>query len=124
MSMRPALTSAVALVLAAGVSHNTGAAGRFDTKLTPDQQIIQVLNRLTFGPRPGDIDEVRKIGVDKWIALQLHPEQIPENPALEAKLTDVVGLYLNPPKNTGANWLMAAKDRSPMAASCAGPAER
>src|ERR1035438_5476070 len=50
----------------------TRAADRFDTKLTTDQQIVHVLNRLTFGPRPGDIEEVRRIGVDKWIDQQLH----------------------------------------------------
>ena len=30
----------------------------------------------------------------------------------------------SPPKNTGINCAMAAKERSPMEASCAGPAER
>ncbi len=62
------------------------AAGPFNQKLTPDQQIIHALNRLTFGPRPGDIEQVRRIGLNKWIEQQLHPEQIPENPVLEAKL--------------------------------------
>ena len=43
---------------------------------TADQQVIQVLNRLAFGPRPGDVLEVRSIGVDAWIDQQLHPEHI------------------------------------------------
>lgn len=29
------------------------ASGPYDQKLSPDQQIIHALNRLTFGPRPG-----------------------------------------------------------------------
>src|SRR5437016_9236103 len=61
-------------------------AKRFQEKLTKDQQILHALDRLTFGPRPGDVDVVKKIGVKKWIELQLHPERIAENPALEAKL--------------------------------------
>ena len=61
-------------------------AARFDAKLSPEQKILQALNRLTFGARPGDIEEVRRLGVEKWIELQLHPERIAENPALEARL--------------------------------------
>ena len=44
--------------------------------LLPDEQIQQVLNRLTFGPRPGDAEKVRAMGMDKWIDAQLHPERI------------------------------------------------
>src|SRR4051812_46620020 len=44
--------------------------------LPADQQIIQAINRLTFGPRPGDVAKVRAIGLDKWIDLQLHPDKI------------------------------------------------
>jgi uncharacterized protein (DUF1800 family) len=44
--------------------------------LPADQQIIQALNRLTFGSRPGDALKVRAIGLDNWIEQQLHPERI------------------------------------------------
>src|ERR1051326_5327635 len=54
----------------------------FDKKLSKDQQIVHALGRLTFGPRPGDVESVRKIGLKKWIDLQLHPERIKENPEL------------------------------------------
>ncbi|MEI9971737.1 MAG: DUF1800 family protein [Ignavibacteriota bacterium] len=96
MSMRPVLTVVVALLLADGAAHKSAAAGRFDTKLTPDQQILQALNRLTFGPRPGDVEEVRKVGLDKWIEMQLHPDQIPENPELDAKLKPLDSLHMTP----------------------------
>jgi uncharacterized protein (DUF1800 family) len=43
------------------------------------------LNRFTFGPRPGDLDTVRAMGIDKWFARQLHPETI-DNTELEARL--------------------------------------
>ena len=52
-------------------------------ELPADQQIMQALNRLTFGPRPGDIQKVRAIGLDKWIDEQLHPERI-DDAAMDA----------------------------------------
>jgi len=70
------------------------AAGPVNHKLNPDQQIIHSLNRLTFGPRPGDIEKVRGIGLNKWIEQQLHPEQILENPVLEAKLRPLKTLQM------------------------------
>ncbi|HKW49264.1 MAG TPA: DUF1800 domain-containing protein, partial [Gemmatimonadaceae bacterium] len=50
-------------------------------ELLPDEQVQQVLNRLSFGPRPGEAEKVRAIGVDKWIATQLSPERIDDGPA-------------------------------------------
>jgi uncharacterized protein (DUF1800 family) len=46
---------------------------------TADQQVQQVLNRLAFGPRPGDVQRVREMGVDRWIALQLAPDRIDDH---------------------------------------------
>ena len=55
-------------------------------QIADDQKILQALNRLTFGPRPGDAQEVKSMGLKKWIDQQLHPESIAENPVLEEKL--------------------------------------
>jgi hypothetical protein len=55
-----------ALTVAAG-SVPGAAIGRFDQKLSKDKQVLHVLNRLAFGPRPGDVDRVRRFGVEKWI---------------------------------------------------------
>ncbi len=49
------------------------------------KRAIHALNRMTFGPRPGDIQKVVAMGVDQWIDLQLHPEKIPDA-AIEARL--------------------------------------
>ena len=46
--------------------------------LDPDGQILHVLNRLAYGPRPGDVERVRAMGVSAWIERQLHPERIPD----------------------------------------------
>jgi uncharacterized protein (DUF1800 family) len=49
------------------------------------KRAVHALNRLTFGPRPGDVERVAQIGVDKWIDLQLHPDKIDDS-ALDARL--------------------------------------
>jgi uncharacterized protein (DUF1800 family) len=56
-----------------------------DSGLSEQKRAIQALNRLTFGPRPGDIQQVMAMGVDRWIDLQLHPEKIPDG-AMESRL--------------------------------------
>jgi len=71
--------------------------GPFDQRLSQDRQILQALNRLTFGPRPGDAEEVRRLGVAKWIDLQLHPERIAENPDLDIRLKPLETLRLDLP---------------------------
>jgi len=50
--------------------------GSGDREQTADQQVAQVLSRLTFGARPGDAEKLRATGVDRWIDEQLHPERI------------------------------------------------
>jgi len=47
-------------------------------ELTTEEQARHVLDRLAFGPRPGDVSRVREMGVDRWIDLQLHPERLPD----------------------------------------------
>lgn len=91
MTKRSAVAVASALVLVAiplcVAPFALRAVGPFETKLPPDRQIIQALNRLTFGPRPGDVEEVRRVGgVQAWIDLQLNPARIAENPILETRL--------------------------------------
>src|SRR5213594_1668204 len=63
-------------------------------ELPADQQIIQALNRLTFGAKPGDILKVRAIGLDKWMDQQLHPEKINDD-ALNAFVANYSALNAN-----------------------------
>jgi uncharacterized protein (DUF1800 family) len=91
---RSLLLAATATLLLIGVSSGD-AAGPFEQKLPQDRQVQHVLNRLTFGPRPGDAEDVRRLGLTKWIELQLHPDRIPENPALDAKLKPLEALRMN-----------------------------
>jgi uncharacterized protein (DUF1800 family) len=68
----------------------------YQKKLSRDQQIVHALDRLTFGPKPGDVAHVKKMGLKKWLDLQLHPERIPENRNLEAKLQPLESLRMTP----------------------------
>ena len=53
--------------------------------LPEKQQIVHVLNRLGYGPRPGDVERVKRQGLNAWIERQLEPERI-EDQSLEAML--------------------------------------
>lgn len=56
------------------------------TDLTEDQAIVHALNRLGYGPRPGDVQHVKEMGLAKWIDRQLHPESINDS-ELESRLS-------------------------------------
>jgi uncharacterized protein (DUF1800 family) len=62
-------------------------AGAAAAETATQADALHVLNRLAFGPRPGDIDRVMKMGVDSYIDQQLHPETIPMPAELSEHLT-------------------------------------
>lgn len=45
-------------------------------RLSNDQRILHVLNRLGYGARPGDVERVKAMGLDNYINQQLNPEKI------------------------------------------------
>jgi uncharacterized protein (DUF1800 family) len=57
-----------------------------DPGLNEQRRAVHALNRLTFGPRPGDVQQVMTMGVDRWIDLQLHPEKISDS-TLDSRLS-------------------------------------
>src|SRR5207344_2003330 len=54
-------------------------------QMDEQKRALHALNRLAFGPRPGDVERVTAMGVDKWIDQQLHPGKIDDR-ALDARL--------------------------------------
>jgi uncharacterized protein (DUF1800 family) len=76
--------------VAAQVSKGQAAA----QKLTEEQRIVHVLNRLAFGARPGDIERVRKMGLENYIEQQLNPSKIDDS-LLEAKLRNLPTLQMS-----------------------------
>src|SRR6266852_3162413 len=77
-----------------GADKKTKNAAKTAT-LSEHDRALHALQRLTFGPRPGDIEKVLSLGVDKWIAQQLDPAQIPD-PAIDAKLGPYRTLRMQP----------------------------
>jgi uncharacterized protein (DUF1800 family) len=59
-----------------------------------DKKIVHALNRFTFGVRPGDVERVRAMGLDKWFDEQLHPEKINDS-AIEARLVPLRTLKMS-----------------------------
>jgi len=59
------------------------------------QSALHALNRLTFGPRPGDLERIQALGVDRWIEQQLYPERIDDG-VLQTRLAAYPAMRLNP----------------------------
>jgi uncharacterized protein (DUF1800 family) len=47
--------------------------------LSPRDSALHALNRLAYGPRPGEVDSVARIGVMRWIERQLDFERVPDD---------------------------------------------
>src|ERR1051325_10850844 len=92
-----ALVSLVALVATtfaavAGQSMKASSTAKA-TRLSEEQRILHVLNRLGFGARPGDVERVKAVGLDKYIDLQLNPDRIDDS-ASEARLQNLDALRM------------------------------
>src|SRR5262249_46105461 len=75
------LASGERLIAVPAVAHKTRVS-----RLTDDQRILHLLNRITFGPRPGDVERVRQIGISGFIEEQLNPSTIDDS-ELEKRLS-------------------------------------
>jgi uncharacterized protein (DUF1800 family) len=89
LSVRRSAPRAFAFVAAlALLSNNLPAAAQARAsapKLTEEQRVVHVLNRLAFGARPGEVERVRKLGLEAYIEQQLNPSKLDDS-ALEARL--------------------------------------
>ena len=63
--------------------------------LSQQEQAAQVLNRFTFGPRPGEVSAVAQLGWETWFDQQLNPATIPDT-AVEKRLAQYPALQLAP----------------------------
>jgi hypothetical protein len=98
-----ALVSLGALVLTtfaavAGQGMKAPSRGK-GSKLSDEQRILHVLNRLGFGARPGDVERVKAMGLDKYIDLQLNPDKIDDS-ATEARLQNLDALRMTTRSST------------------------
>lgn len=69
------------------------AASASGARLTGDEKFLQVLNRFTYGPRPGDLEHIRSIGLNAWFQQQLNPSTIDDR-ALDERLADYPAMQL------------------------------
>jgi len=67
------------------------------TELSADEAVFHALNRLAYGPRPGDVERVKQMGLAKWIDEQLNPGAI-DDKALEARLENYPTLRMSSAK--------------------------
>jgi uncharacterized protein (DUF1800 family) len=64
------------------------------TELNEQEAILHALNRLGFGPHPGEVEQIQKTGLETWIQAQLHPENIAD-PVVDARLAEYPALGLS-----------------------------
>lgn len=62
--------------------------------LSEEQKAIHLLDRISFGARPGDIEQLLKLGWGKYLDAQLHPERIPDQ-AVDEKLKNIESIHLS-----------------------------
>jgi uncharacterized protein (DUF1800 family) len=78
---------------AAAVATSVVADGTI-VPLDANECALHVLNRLAFGPRPGDAQRVVAMGVTNWIEQQLHPNRIADG-AVDARLMELPTLHMS-----------------------------
>ena len=104
LAMPAAGVTAVALVLLGPAQQPVTGRQPLPYGETPtdDRTIVHVLNRLGYGPRPGDIERVRETSVTTYIEAQLFPDRIDDSgvgarlerlDALERSTPDIIETY-------------------------------
>ncbi|MCI0490820.1 MAG: DUF1800 domain-containing protein [Blastocatellia bacterium] len=98
VAVKRAIIAMIAVVIAASLvlgTIMTVAANSVSksSKLTEEQKILHLLNRTGFGPRPGDVERVKRIGINKYIEQQLRPERIDDS-SVEARLAGLESLRM------------------------------
>jgi uncharacterized protein (DUF1800 family) len=81
-------------------------------ELNEEEAILHALNKLGFGPRPGQVEQIKQTGLENWIQAQLHPENIGD-PVVDARIAQFPALSLNaaqlldeyPPQDVAAKRL-------------------
>jgi uncharacterized protein (DUF1800 family) len=88
-SRKPATAALIGFLVLASISATLGGdkKEKAETQLDETKRVSHALNRLTFGPRPGEVEQMKSLGLDKWIDEQLHPEKIDDS-GLQARLSN------------------------------------
>ncbi|HEY6254042.1 MAG TPA: DUF1800 domain-containing protein [Candidatus Angelobacter sp.] len=91
-----ALLAITAILISAATLFATDKKSKKTTpaQMDEDKKIQHALNRFTFGPRPGDVETVRAMGLDKWFEQQLHPDSMNDS-QMEARLAPFLTLKMS-----------------------------
>jgi uncharacterized protein (DUF1800 family) len=113
----PLALAAALLAAAPALDAQTGSSALPDD----DEAIRHVLNRLGFGPAPGDVERVRQLGLDRYIDQQLHPERLDDG-ALETRLTAFTTLNMSS-RQLAEEYFIPALEMRRQQQQAAGPTE-
>src|SRR2546422_1504131 len=101
--------------------------------LTPHDSALHVLNRLAYGPRPGEVDRVAADGVMRWIDRQLSPGKLDDGPLvarerrfkiLDYDAGELAGVYVDAQRERREQKRAAATDSMTEKPEQAGPLEQ
>ena len=109
---KTALAAGITVAVLAGAERQNSSVSAASLP-NDDKAIVHVLNRVGFGPRPGDIEKVRAMGLQTYIDQQLHPERIPDA-SMDARLAGLTTLRLSSreiAQQFALPALMARRDR-------------
>jgi len=93
--LRRTLCGAALGILLCATSLSLAATTSKVAPLTAQQKTLQALNRMSFGPRPGDVEAVQKMGLQNWINMQLNPQSIDDS-AVDKKIAELKLLQMSP----------------------------
>ncbi|MGE0102529.1 MAG: DUF1800 domain-containing protein [Blastocatellales bacterium] len=94
MSRKIMIWVLVAMLSLSGPAGMASAERAVPAKPDARQKAAHLLDRITFGPRPGDVDAVMKLGWEKYLEKQLNPGSIDDR-ALEEKLKAIESIHLS-----------------------------
>ena len=86
--------ASIAAVLSCAASPAPSPASEPALSAAAREEALHVLNRLGFGPRPGDVERVAAMGISRYVEQQLHPERIADG-AVEAKLERLPTIWMS-----------------------------
>ena len=93
--------------------------------LDPERKVNQLVSRITFGPRPGDLERARDMGLSAFLDEQLHPERLDDS-AMKARLASLPTLSMSTGelirKYPAPNQFQVQQARMRMESGEAGPA--
>jgi uncharacterized protein (DUF1800 family) len=61
---------------------------------TDEAAVRHIIDRMSFGVRPGDVDRVKTLGIEQYIDEQLHPQRLAD-PGVDARLADLTTLKMS-----------------------------